>query len=294
MNTDISRSKAINKFLGNGYTISFAENQTSKGQLINGVFGLIRDVNFSNIEIVGQNKNFFGLIRYNDGKMENCSFNDISIKNYAQNVGIIGTNRGYVNNIKLEDIDVSATENVGALIGYNAVHKNNEILITNVVAKNINISAKRYVGGIVGKIEGVLSNINVDNLTIDGGNDQNGVFYPTERIGGITGYGECIDSSISNSKIYASGNYIGGISGYSNNSKNRTNLNVKNLLISDYIEQLGSTPKTSNYVGGITGYSIYFNKCNVEGLVIGNKITNGDEISYNNFNGNNIGGLSGT
>lgn len=293
LNSDVGTSKNINVLLGNGYEISFVENLNLKDYLINKIDSKMVDVNFVGSDKAPlniSNETMVGLIKNNEGSIKNCSFENIIISSSKNYSAIIVESPGYISNVKLNKINVSGVNYVASLVAQDNSKNNDQIHISEVKANAITINGRNYVGGIVGDSNNKISDIEVTNLKI--GDQNNSSIYPKTRIGGIIGDGDCVNNCIvTNGTIYASGSYIGGITGAQLKQIYRKNLKVEGLLISDNIKGVSTQ---SNYVGGICGNCYYYRQNQVKDLIIGKiKEVNG-ENTIANFNGSYIGGLGGS
>lgn len=278
---DINLSKYSNlritcfngEFNGNYHTISGlnisydnANEYSSLFQLVT-KYGVVKNVEFRNVDINSEDGSYVGVIGKLFGTAENIEVSGrISGKNY---VGVIA----YMGNYKLDNDDssVDSTKN----IGYS-------------YAKNISnysiVLGKSYVGGVVGFNGG-----KVVESTNDG--SINNKQYPTNDnvrcVGGIAGYsiGEIISCENNGVVGYTSvGVFVGGIVGLSNGAFYFTTNN-------------GEVFGRSN-VGGVVGYyttvssdsdySNYFGESNYQDIIDSflNSSNNDDVVSSTNLNKN--------
>lgn len=294
LNSDVKLNKKIINLLGNGYTISFDENSSIKRSFISSIMGMMRDVYIKGYSaekpLIISDSSKTALIDINLGTLENCDFSNINIKSDKDYAGIINISLGYIKNLNIQNIGSEGESYVGALIAYDNGNQDLKIHVSDVKAENIKINGKSYVGGIVGYANYVLKNIEVNNVTI--GDVINNQIYPSQYVGGIIGQGDCKEyCKISNSKIYAAGNRIGGIGG----QPNYVDIRFKNLIVDNLViyEDINDVGVISSYIGGIYGSANYFEKININKLIIG-KIRDVDgEEQHSKFNSYYVGGVTG-
>ncbi len=278
---DVSKTKKIGNLLGNGYTIEFKENSTFKESLIDKLFMTMRDVAFIGFNIQGGTH--ASLIKNNNGKIENCHFSNMKITSTATDskAGIISVSYGYINNVKIDDIEVMANNYVGALVAYSSGDRAGYVLITNVIAEKIKVEGITGIGGVVGYVEYTMKNIYVSNVSVS---SVSGSSSLSSYIGGIVGAGDCANNcSITNSTISATGKYIGGIGGYMQRNQTFSNIQVRNVLISNASEiQI-------TYLGGIYSNARMYSGIEVEGVTFANE----KDGLYSALNAKFVGGLSG-
>ena len=275
-----SANKNIYNLLGNGYEIRLEnsdDNTSINDHLINILDGTLRDLNFKDIKMSNLNEDYSGMIRYNNGLIENCKFENMTITSSKSYVGIVAQSPGDIKNVKMSKINVSGVSYVGGLVGYNSEEVYNEEKINNINANEINVTGTgNYVGGIAGYIDYTISDITASKINVKG------VSY----IGGIVGRGDATKITISESMTETTGgSYIGGVAGTYSYSTTKTDINVTNVDIQQ------STTKSSTYVGGIYGTGPVVTKSKVDKVVIGKK--SDQEETYTNFVGSQVGGLIG-
>ena len=254
----------------------------------------IKNIIFENITLENVStttKDYFGIILYNFGLIDNVEFKNIELNapNYNM-VGCIAVNRGNeISNIKLRKIKINAREKVGALVGrmdlralknidgneIEIIGSNNYIggffgnvdndngnadrMIENITASNVNVKGKEHVGGIIGAYAGA-KNITATNINVEGNN----------YVGGIIGYSSYMVNSknniIKNSTIKGHGLYIGGIAGqYGGGSFNKVeNCNIEGTSNSKNIG--GAYGNTNN---GIERNAVIDTNINVDGEITG-------------------------
>lgn len=295
----LSVNKRIENFYGNNKTISVAKlkenSYTDKDSIRNSLIyrleGIMRNVNFDSIKISGQNTNYNGIVRYNNGTITNCNFNNVNIVNYSNIVGVVGLSSGKINNVKLNNIDITGFYWTGSLVGYDTSEDALNIHISEIEASNITVRGYRYVGGLVGQVDYLVSDVKVSNVTIEGFEGYSGwnsnvdystkkYIYPKSYVGGIIGYGDCqkctlatTDNKINKILILGS-DYVGGIGGQYKYYYYLLNLSTKDLIVTtdpkavETTYQIYDKKLDSTYVGGIYGYGIYPTKEEAENIVI--------------------------
>ena len=269
--TDINKELTMARFESNGYTIKNIDISTNEdyGSLIKEITTTLSGVNFENIEINALSNNYIGVIANSTGEISDVNFNGVTINAPKSNyVGCIGYSTGSFSEINLNNITINANTYIGGLVGRQLDNS-----FANIVGDNIKIEAVgNYAGGIIGY---ATQSIVLTNTKIDVTNSNiNGI----SNIGGLIGYSNCKltyselqgttvrgstyvgglignkvhitdadiqNSTVSDSEIYGTSTYIGGIFGQANQSTSY--LKVKNTKI------VGETVN-SKYVGGITGY----------------------------------------
>ena len=161
-------------------------------------------------------------------------------------------------NIKAEKLEIKGEGDfVGGVAGYIPwANYNTETKVSNLVVKDSKISGYKYVGGIIGY--GKIKNMESINNHVVG----------IDCVGGISGntfqtHGKV---AVEDSIIEGTGNYIGGIAGFSNA--------VRKVRVNNTEVYGGS------YTGGIVGYAY---------RVYNSKIENSEILSTGNI----IGGIVG-
>ena len=229
--------------------------------------GVIKNVEFTNVNINAENGSYVGIVGRLFGRLENITVTGkISGKSY---VGVVA----YMGNYKLDKDDSStdSTKNIGYSRAIN-------------VTNEASVIGKSYVGGIAGFNGGKI--INSTNR-----GEINNKQYPTNDnvrcIGGVAGYsiGEIISSENRGRVGYASvAVFVGGIAGLSNGAFYFSN---------NYADVYGRTN-----VGGIVGYyttvssdsnyNDYFGSSDYEDIInsILNSSSNDDVATGENLNKN--------
>ena len=269
--TDINKELTMARFESNGYTIKNIDISTNEdyGSLIKEITTTLSGVNFENIEINALSNNYIGVIANSTGEISDVNFNGVTINAPKSNyVGCIGYSTGSFSEINLNNITINANTYIGGLVGRQLDNS-----FANIVGDNIKIEAVgNYAGGIIGyatqsivltntKIDVTNSNINgisyiggligYSNCELENGNLKESTVRGNTYVGGLIGRKDYVTnaniqySTVSDSEIYGTNTYIGGIFGYINQSTSY--LKVKNTDI------IGETVN-SKYVGGITGY----------------------------------------
>ena len=269
--TDVNKELTMSRFESNGYTLKNINISTNEdyGSLIKEITTTLSGVNFENIEITALSNNYIGVIANSTGKISNVNFNGVTINAQKSNyVGCISYSTGSFYEINLNNITINANTYVGGLVGRQLDNS-----FANIVGDNIEIDAVgNYTGGIIGYVTQsiVLTNTNIDltnsningksyiggligysNCELENGNLKESTVRGNTYVGGLIGRKDYVTnaniqySTVSDSEIYGTNTYIGGIFGYINQSTSY--LKVKNTDI------IGETVN-SKYVGGITGY----------------------------------------
>ena len=269
--TDVNKELTMSRFESNGYTLKNINISTNEdyGSLIKEITTTLSGVNFENIEITALSNNYIGVIANSTGKISNVNFNGVTINAPKSNyVGCISYSTGSFYEINLNNITINANTYVGGLVGRQLDNS-----FANIVGDNIEIDAVgNYTGGIIGYVTQsiVLTNTNIDltnsningksyiggligysNCELENGNLKESTVRGNTYVGGLIGRKDYVTnaniqySTVSDSEIYGTNTYIGGIFGYINQSTSY--LKVKNTDI------IGETVN-SKYVGGITGY----------------------------------------
>ena len=269
--TDVNKELTMSRFESNGYTLKNINISTNEdyGSLIKEITTTLSGVNFENIEITALSNNYIGVIANSTGKISNVNFNGVTINAPKSNyVGCISYSTGSFYEINLNNITINANTYVGGLVGRQLDNS-----FANILGDNIEIDAVgNYTGGIIGYVTQsiVLTNTNIDltnsningksyiggligysNCELENGNLKESTVRGNTYVGGLIGRKDYVTnaniqySTVSDSEIYGTNTYIGGIFGYINQSTSY--LKVKNTDI------IGETVN-SKYVGGITGY----------------------------------------
>ena len=227
----------------------------------------MKNLSFSNITINADKMSYIGCVgRYMGNNIQNIELNEISITGNQFVGGFIGrTNSGTQDTITAEQINIKATGNyVGGIIGY-IDDLGGVYYMQNMETKDSYVEGKDNVGGVIGF--GMGNHLTAKNVEVRGTNSIGGVFG--NKTYSNTHYGQTEKHTYyttEDSKIYGTGNNVGGIAGASNYM---LHLSVKNTDI--YV-----TNSNSSKAGGIAGYSggaIQY--ANVEDT---NIISNGSEV----------------
>lgn len=249
--------------------LTFTGNNKS---LIRNISINLENVNFENITLTNNSSgNYFGIILYNSGLINNVNFKDINISSRKINyVGTISYNLGKsLKNITFENIEIQGGNYTGAFIGSTVAQTITET--ENVTFENIRVTGTSQVGGAIGH-QGANTaacrnkNYTAHNITVTGtGNYVGGLFglYASvdtatveevhvtgvTDVGGIAGYSYAPMKYVTARDIHVtgSGNTIGGLSGYS--------LTLQNSYL--YDSEVNGTTSNSNNVGGLVGNSSY-------------------------------------
>ena len=235
----------------------------AKGQYVgfisNAEGNTIDNIDLDTITLKGSN--FIGALagRTSVKYIENIYGTGINIEATGVNIGgIIGyvqnVEKGNITNVRLEDNSKiisnytgTSNSNVGGIVGYKTGDSSYQL--KNIYAKNIEVKGKNCVGGIGGWLIDAIY-LYAENVIVEG----------NSYVGGIQGKeGSIWICSVKNSTINATGDYVGGISGYARWTYNK--LEIINTKVTS----------TGNYVGTITGecltksYDIYAKNCTVNG-----------------------------
>ncbi len=205
-----------------------------------------------------------GFIKEVKNSLKNLKFSNISITNSSTGnyMGVIGNNSAELENITFEDITIDADKrSYVACIANSTSDK-----INNITLKNIKVTGVSYVAGcITNTNEKDITNITADNVT---------VVASGNFAGGIIGYTRWTDYhkqqaiqylTVSNSNIKGV-NYVGGVLGYG-----RVN----------HMDSVNNEITGNSYVGGVTGFAYTVN---------GDSTTTASTIKGS---GNYIGGIAG-
>ena len=205
-----------------------------------------------------------GFIKEVKNSLKNLTFSNISITSSTSGnyMGVIGNNAAELENISFEDIVIEATKrNYVACIANSTSDK-----INNITLNNIKVTGISYVAGcITNTNEKDITNITADNVT---------VVASGNYAGGIIGYTGWTDYHLQQSIQYLTVKnsnikgviYVGGVLGYG-----RIN----------HMDSINNQVSGASYVGGVTGFAYTVN---------GNSTTTNCIIQGS---GNNIGGIAG-
>ena len=187
-----------------------------------------------NIELEFSSANS-GLIRNIKTRMKNIGFENITLTNNASSgnyFGVIASSNGNIENIKFNNVTIKADkiQNVG-MVGLMVGES-----LKNTTLNTINVIGRGYVGGLVGRCDYEISNINANHITITASDNYAGgvIGYARNNLAPEQIYIEVVDVEVSGNE------YVGGITGYSYNIK-LTNSTVKDGHITG-----------RSYVGGMS------------------------------------------
>jgi len=179
-----------------------------------------------------------GFIKEVKNSLKNLTFSNVSITNSTSGnyIGVIGNNAAELENITFEDIVIEAPKrNYVACIANSTSDK-----ISNITLNNISVTGISYVAGcITNTNEKNITNITADNVT---------VVASGNYAGGIIGYTSWTDYhqqqaiqylTVTNSNIKGI-NYVGGVLGYG-----RVN----------HMDSIDNQVTGTSYVGGVSGYA---------------------------------------
>ena len=214
----------------------------------------------------------------NTCRLTNLSFENINLRTNGGNgggnfTGIIGSANGtmlnniIVNNLNIEIYNKENSINIGGLVGSGNVNIYN-IGISNLNIEERNNSQIQSIGGIMGVCGSIAYELN--NSYVQGNINSNSGY-----IGGIIGKGQGVFSnSLSYVNIIANGEYVGGLIGnnFQTNITNKNNLYIGNIInkkVNKYTNSLVGSNNTSNYVNN---YVYYINKINGEVCVQENNL----------------------
>ncbi|WP_423362910.1 hypothetical protein [Mycoplasma sp. P36-A1] len=210
-------------------------------------YGQIVNLNINNARILNNdNANNQGVISYNYGVIKDVNFYKINVvgNNYC---GIISENKGIVENIKASKVNVVCNDIAGGLVANNVSSNKNktyakrvikQAIIKNVKLDNIRLKSKR-----------ANNNKKYSNLAFNGSKKS----YEGDYFGGIVGYNRSAiisNSSINNIRIYAD-DAIGGIAGINHKSPSiNKNAKINDVKVSN-IKVYGG-----KRIGGAVGFNL--------------------------------------
>ena len=179
------------------------------------------------------NENYGSLIKEITSVIDGVNFENITINSTATSyIGIIANSTAGITNVNFKGITINASKaQYVGCIAYSTVD------IKNINLTNITVNGNSCVGGLVGKIEtALISDIGGENLNIVGTGNY---------VGGIVGYlNQSIILENKNLEVRDSNitgkDYTGGVIGYTNSKL--TNINLKTSIV-----------KGNMYVGGLVG-----------------------------------------
>lgn len=258
------------------------KNLTIKEDITNGIskFGFIKEakssiknIKFENITITKTVSNsYLGLISRNTAQMDNVVFENITLNVKSSSyIGIIAYNTSEeLSNITLKNITITGgVSYVAGLCGYTTSGDFHDI-----TADNIQISATgSYVAGILGYVIErsvyLLDTLSISNSTITS---------KGSYIGGVIGYGRGEEFESINNNI-SGDSYVGGVIGqqlYNANENQGRYYTAKNVNVTG----------SGNYIGGVAGYSghlryAYCFDSNIEGTATSTQYVGGISGSKN-------------
>ncbi len=272
---------------------------------INQIVKELKNIDFNNCNITAKGNNG-GLIYLNNGTINNCNFNNITINGQNKDyIGIVArcSNFASMSSVNLSQIDVMGRSYVGGLCGYipissvggtlNTINantqENNNISITatgsyvggivgysgiemnNMTLKSVNITGRDYTGGCAGRLDRTGNNVTVTNSTIQGSSRATGACF------GAKYYGYCKNIKSTNNEIYAnqqivsisSAQGVGGCVGflYVNGSEGTIDSTDNKIYASG-----------SNYVGGNMGVLWSYSWIIVRNITSTRNEVNGDSF----------------
>lgn len=176
--------------------------------------------------------------------------------------GLFGAIRGTVKNLtvdgaKITNISSGAATDNGTAVVVGSSYGNKNSLIDKVTVNNATVNGNRYVAGIVGYMDGTVTNCTVESSEITATPDNLAGSYDNgDKVGGIVGYMnsdsvKVSDNTVSDTTVTGYRD-IGGIVGCANNAAFVTNNTIGNnvTLVQDGTNGLSGTVTT---VGSIVG-----------------------------------------
>ena len=220
------------------------------------------------------NENYGSLIKEITSVIDGVNFENITINSTATSyIGIIANSTAGITNVNFKGITINASKaQYVGCIAYSTVD------IKNINLTNITVNGNSCVGGLVGKIEtALISDIGGENLNIVGTGNY---------VGGIVGYlNQSIILDNKNLEVRDSNitgkDYTGGVIG--NTNSKLTNINLKTSIV-----------KGNMYVGGLVGRKNHKKDTHMDkGIVSNSEIygTNayiGGAVGYNYYATSNI------
>jgi hypothetical protein len=238
--------------------------------LIKLVKGGIDNLSFENVTMRINGGNYNGIIGMLQGSATNIDVRNFNLDATPGNYnGVIGWMKGSVSNVTLAGFKVRSNggQNTGGFVGY--------ALDTTMTNVRVNIPAGSSPGDWPGKDETQDGDF---NALVDGSHSRNPNFvrgyHFAGAIAGRLERGSLRDCSGSYLTVYGTGNYTGGLVGYSNATQNISNINVDNQVSQATVYGSGA------YTGGIFGHaSRLCGTSFVNGGVDGNGTPNSGVIS---------------
>ena len=246
--------------------ITIDANVGEKVGVIGSATGSVKNVDLNNVSIIG-NSQVGSLVGNSTGTIDYITAKEINITAKDYIGGIIGYLTANITNISIDNAEVTGNNYVGGIVGY---VPSKATIMEKFVVSTSTIRGNSYIGGMEGAIYGygsgerkiynshiigtgdkiggisgssagsTRSNIEIVNCSIEG------IGENSNYIGGLdgTGNGQIKTSFIKNSKIEATGNYVGGFNGESGNTNG-------NQVFYNYAENIEVTGYSK--VGGIFG-----------------------------------------
>ncbi|MBR1390845.1 MAG: hypothetical protein IJ567_05260 [Lachnospiraceae bacterium] len=246
---------------------------TNQGNVIDRLNSCMENLTWENVTVNG-NTNGTGLIGTSYAKIENCTFNGVTVaatNTSSSEVGIIAhQNCNEINNITMNNVTLNsqAVNYSGGLVGYTT-----EVAeFTNITANGLNVTGRNYTGGLFGWIvQGNLENLTVEDSHITG----KGV-----QVGGVIGRMGSDTNATATSLINVK------LIGHAAADKKPTDADWSSTTVVE-------TTSGSDYLGGVVGYCFstvdYDRKTGGRGRYGKCTVTDCDVVS----NGNYCGGAFG-
>ena len=200
---------------------------------------------------------YSGMINGNGHTITGLRLNDIT-RGYIGFIGFIdgGSNMEeavnyeniYIENLGFDGAVVYTTKSVSGVV---AGYVRNIKSIKNCVVRNSTISGNTHTGGVVGYLYTRESDNNV--VLSDSSTETNTKVNGGTHVGGLVGYnyGSIITNCENNAEVKGTGDYVGGITGYTRDYHH----NRSSYIIA--CRNNGNVTSTSKLVGGIAGYNLY-------------------------------------
>lgn len=272
VNLSISQSNYTNKHYISSYSdlkaVADAVNSGSDS-FVDKVVVLEADIDLNNLawQPIGTiDFPFKGSFDGQNKTIKNLSVSDANLENVGL-FGYVDKSNTYIKNLSLDNVSLEAKSKVGGLLGFGR-----GVSISNIKINTIRINGNSdYTGGLVGYLDGRVSNALVKDLAInlkDASNNQE-----SHSTGGLVGYSSGSDLiyedlEVSNLKI-SGGRNVGGIIGH-----NTGNLTLINTQVGDSsgVSTISALAQSLSYVGGLVGYSdsevILINCRNIDTTVV--------------------------
>lgn len=181
--------------------------------------------------IGGEEAPFSGLFAGGNYTLSNININDPT----QMNVGLFGITNGgaRIGELRLSSVNVVGGKRSGGLVGYLSGS-----YLLDVIADSVTVSSSaEYLGGAVGFYDkGLISRVSLRNLNVSG----------ADRVGGLMGGGEpgINIAAVSSDGTVSGDNYVGGLFG-----------ELPMVARANDIYSHADVTATGNYVGGIVGYT---------------------------------------